>query len=218
MQKIAHLGIFRHMGGGWGRKITNLEIYWVKVPWVNFDGFWTRAKNFFQSKHRFFWLIWHPNIYFHPPDQKHTARQHSQYCFFASLFNITWKVLFVSFETYVMIIPFTFVKGCIYPIQAKDSMADHQVAKQCNSKWYLVNMRNIRQNMWKSKADHSVPGVQSIQWKDNGAAGPDWPAWAFEWEKDLSLKEITRGWTRANGQMRQEAWSAYSSDNPTQST
>ena len=42
MQNLAHLGIFRHIGGvGWGRKITNLKIYWVKVPWVKFGGFWT---------------------------------------------------------------------------------------------------------------------------------------------------------------------------------
>ena len=40
--KLAHLGIFRHIGGvGWGRKITNLKIYWVKVPWVKFGVFWT---------------------------------------------------------------------------------------------------------------------------------------------------------------------------------
>ena len=66
---------------------------------------------------------------------------------------------------------------CIYLIQAKYSMADHQVSELGDSQWQLkpnkkanikANIKankkaNIRANLKKEKPDHSVPGVESIQ-------------------------------------------------------
>ena len=41
-QGVQPTPFFRHIcGDGWGRKITKLKIYWVKVPWVKNGRLWT---------------------------------------------------------------------------------------------------------------------------------------------------------------------------------
>ena len=50
-------------------------------------------------------------------------------------------------------------------------MADHQVSELGDSQWQLK--ANKKGKFEKEKPDHSVPGVESIQQKHDGSAGPD---------------------------------------------